>query len=133
MKKLSALLLCIVLACSLIACGSDKTDSSAPAEAGNPAIVKYIESLPDSVYDNAEANNMKLKLEARGNSIVEIYTYTVDVAPNASELLEKAIEGAKSQFEAEVDVLQQECPEIESKIVEYFDKDGNLLATAEFF
>ena len=66
--------------------------------------------------------------------MVYIYQYTVDVGDVSAirDGLEAAMESLSSNFEGILDQLQSAVPEAESVIVEYLDKDGQLIYSKEY-
>ena len=79
-------------------------------------------------------SGMNISLKARGNSLVFSYQYDIDIeiTDQIKSALEQALSSMSSFFETSLTQIQQEIPEVESVIVEYCDKEGNLIISKEF-
>ena len=133
MKKLTALLLCLVLCLSLAACNSRETASS-----GNtPAIEAFLESSweqMDQLTDSFEGSGMEMDLSVQDNWLVYTCRYPLDAGDSEiiKSTLASSTEAFSSTYEAILAALKAEVPSTESVIVEYVDKDGNELFSKEF-
>ncbi len=81
-----------------------------------------------NVLESTKASGMDLKLEAKGNNLVYVYTYNISVEDNATELLEQSLEASDASFKLSADSIRKENPDIDKVIWSYYDMDGNLLA-----
>ena len=101
------------------------------------AIENYIGTIQDQMDQLTSAmqnSGMNISLKARGNSLVFSYQYDIDIeiTDQIKSALEQALSSMSSFFETSLTQIQQEIPEVESVIVEYCDKEGNLIISKEF-
>lgn len=96
--------------------------------------IALIQPQIDAMQESLEESGQKLDIIARDKSLVYIYQYTVDVGDVSAirDGLEAAMEALSSNFEGILDQLQSAVPEAESVIVEYLDKDGQLIYSKEY-
>ena len=96
--------------------------------------VTLIQPQIDAMKESLEESGQKLDIIARDKSLVYIYQYTVDVGDVSAirDGLEAAMESLSSNFEGILDQLQSAVPEAESVIVEYLDKDVQLIYSKEY-
>lgn len=129
LRILTSYVLCAALCLSLAACGGKK-DAGAELQ-------KYIESQQeeiDQLKSTMEAAGMKLEVEVNGNSLVYRYQFTTDVGETEEikASLEQGMDAEASTFESLASQLKDEVSGAESIIVEYLDKDNNVLLSREF-
>lgn len=138
MKKVkrifTSLVLCLSLCLSVAACGGKKEASSG---ANNSALEEYIsasQSQIDEMSSAIEAQGMKLSVEVRGNSLVYVYQYTTDVGDTETvkTALEQSMDAMEESFTTALSQVKAEVAETESMIVEYLDKDGNIILSKEY-
>lgn len=127
MKKLLVAVCCLVMCLSFASCGGS----------GAGSMDKYISSIQsqiESMKASLESSGMKIELVQRENSLVYRYQFTTDVGDTATvkEYLESEMEKQASTFEAGLKELKQKVSGAESLIVEYVDKDGNVIFSKEY-
>ena len=138
MKKVTRILtsfvLCLSLCLSMAACGGKKESSS---DGNNSALEEYIsanQAQIDEMSSAMEGQGMKLSVEVRGNSLAYVYQFTTDVGD--TETIKSGLEQSMSTMEETFNTLfsqiKEEVAETESMIVEYLDKDGNVILSKEF-
>lgn len=139
-SALLALFLCVTLCLSLGACGKDDGGSKedvTPTEAAESKIAEFIESAEEQL-DSMRASfgdTMDMQLEARGSSMVYVFQYKEDTGMDNETMaaaLDSALDAMSSTFTTILDALKTEVPEAESIIVEYKDKDGEVITSKEF-
>lgn len=81
-----------------------------------------------------EGQGMKISVEVRGNSLAYVYQFTTDVgdAETIKSGLEQSMSAMEETFNTLLSQVKAEVAETESMIVEYLDKDGNVLLSKEF-
>ena len=156
MKKLLAVLSCLTICLSFAACG-DKDESSAEkaeskasvesssvVESESSADVSEGKTIQDFIDENKETfdvlkdslkdSGMEMDILARENSLVYTYKYTTDVGDTETvkAALDQGLESQKDTFVQVLDSLKLAVPATESVIVEYLDKDGNIITSGEF-
>lgn len=100
------------------------------------SVADYIATIQDELDQSIASlkdSGMGLKVEARGNSLV--YSYQYDSISNSDALkasLDQAMETMASTFETVLKSLKKEVASAESVIVEYLDKDGEVITSKEF-
>lgn len=127
MKKLLVAVCCLVMCLSFASCGGS----------GAGSMDKYISSIQsqiESMKETLESSGMKIELVQRENSLVYRYQFTADIGDTATvkEYLESEMEKQASTFEAGLKELKQKVSGAESLIVEYVDKDGNVIFSKEY-
>ena len=134
MKKFLALLmaaLMIVSVCALASCGGNKSKSLSEniTEPTNPAVEEYVNANKDAVEMDDE--EMSMKVYAKGNSVVfDCVLKTVNPSDVTDEVKEFADEMI-SEFGSLVELMQSECPEVESIIINYYDAKGGVILSKE--
>ena len=159
MKRLLAVLSCMAICLSFAACGakddssdekseskasvesSEITESKDEASSENAAEGKtaqdYIDENKetfDVLIDNMKGTGQELKVIARGNSLVYSFKYSGEIKDpeaektNLNNMFEVQNEAYKQIFNS----LKADIPSIESFIIEYLDKDGNVITSGEF-
>ncbi|MCI9274117.1 MAG: DUF4854 domain-containing protein [Clostridiales bacterium] len=136
MKKVIALVFCLVFCFSFAACNK-QTPAGDSGSGNNQAIESYIEKSKDQLDQLAgtfESSGMKLSISARGNALVYTCKYTIDIEDTATVKsgLETAMESMSSTFQTILAGLKKEVSSAESLIVEYLDKDGKEIYSKEF-
>ena len=101
--------------------------------------VKKVQTIVDQAQDQiatmkAQAGGqMDIEIEARGTSIVYKYTMLMDLGGlDIKDELEKQLDAQKATFEALVTMLKTQRVTDPSVIVEYLDKDGNMILEKEY-
>lgn len=126
----TALLLCLVMLVSLAACG-------AVGGSDTDKLNRFIESAQGEL-ENMRASfgdTVDVKLEARDKSLVYIFQYKEDTGLDNETLkqaLDSAMEGMSSTFTTVLSAVKGQVASVESVIVEYLDKDGELITSIEF-
>ena len=138
-SALLALLLCLTLCLSLCACGKDDTKKgdATPEDAAEAKIAAFIESAEDQLESmkSSFGDTMDMQLEARGSSMVYVFQYLEDTGMDNETMaaaLDSALDAMSSTFTTILDSLKTEVPEAESIVVEYKDKDGEVITSKEF-
>ena len=155
MKKLLAILSCLTICLSFAACG-DKDDSSAEKAESKAAVESSVaeseasadasegKTIQEFIDENKETfdvlkdslkdSGMEMDILARENSLVYTYKYTIDVGDTETvkATLDQGLESQKDTFVQILDSLKLTVPTTESVIVEYLDKDGNIITSGEF-
>ncbi len=117
------------------------TTTTSAATESQAADTQSVEAYVASMQDEIEAlvgsmmgDDMGLQILARGNSLVYQYQYSIDLGDTdvAKQVLEQALDMQDATFESVFDSLKAEVPSAESVIIEYLDKDGNLLLSKEY-
>ena len=159
MKRLLAVLSCMAICLSFAACGakddssdekseskasvesSEVTESKDEASSENAAEGKTIQDFIDEnketfdvLKDSLKDSGMEMDIIARGNSLVYTYKYSIDVgdAETVKATLDQGLESQKETFVQVLNSLKLVVPATESVIVEYLDKDGNVITSGEF-
>ena len=127
MKKLLVAVCCLVMCLSFASCSGS----------GAGSMDKYISSIQsqmESMKDTLDSSGMKLELVQRENSLVYRYQFTTDIgdADAAKQTLENGMEQMASTFQAGLKELKEQVSGAESLIVEYVDKDGNVIVSKEY-
>lgn len=153
MKKLLAVLSCLAMCLSFAACGekdessAEKTESKATVESSDAqtevssaaasedmTIDEFIKENKDTfetLKDALNGTGMEMDILARGNSLVYSYKFTTDTATDKATL-DQGLETQKETFVQVLKSLQTVVPSAESVVVEYLDKDGNVISSGEF-
>lgn len=113
---------------------STATESQA---ADKQSVEAYVASMQDEIealVGSMAGDGMGLQILARGNSLVYQYQYSMDLGDTdaVKQALEQALDTQDATFESVLDSLKAEVPSAESVIIEYLDKDGNLLFSKEY-
>ena len=143
MKKLLALLLTLVFALSLVACGApasnddDATSSTASVvDSVNQDIVNFISTQQETIdsIEESYAGVLGLELEARGNSLVYKYNYLSDLGDISlvKTSLDSSLESSAETFASSLTTMQLAVPGMESLIIEYYDMNGTLITSREY-
>lgn len=164
MKKVWTLIACFAACLSLAACGTDSNSSTpgstvattttakteaadktekttaATKEQGSAAgmtLEAYIASIQDSIDQMSaatESSGMKMKVFARGKSLVYSYQYTIDLGDTSllKSTFEQALASTESTFSSVLSAMKLVVPDAESVTVEYLDKAGKVIVSKEF-
>ena len=145
MKKVFAAIACLAICLSMAACAGNPAggkDSSQPTQTQTDkgdngldiagyiaASQKEIDQLTASLKDSG----MELKVIARGNSLVYSYQYTtISSSDVMKSTLDKAMESTVDTFNTVLKDLKKQVKSAESVIVEYLDKEGEVITSKEF-
>ena len=164
MKKVWTLIACFAACLSLAACGTDsnsstpgstvattttakteaadKTEKTTAATKGQGSaagmtLEAYIASIQDSIDQMSaatESSGMKMKVFARGKSLVYSYQYTIDLGDTSllKSTFEQALASTESTFSSVLSAMKLVVPDAESVTVEYLDKAGKVIVSKEF-
>ena len=152
MKKITAILLALLLCLSFAACGNtnkaevtptpEATPTATPEPTEEPteepltleAYIAGIQSEIDEMTAAMAAEGMSIEILARENSLVYSYKYQEDVADAETmrAALEEATEAQASVFQALYTQLKGDIPALESITVEYLAADGTVLSSSAF-
>ena len=97
----------------------------------------YIASIQDSIDQMSaatESSGMKMKVFARGKSLVYSYQYTIDLGDTSllKSTFEQALASMESTFSSVLSAMKLVVPDAESVTVEYLDKAGKVIVSKEF-
>lgn len=97
----------------------------------------YIASIQDSIDQMSaatESSGMKMKVFARGKSLVYSYQYTIDLGDTSllKSTFEQALASTESTFSSVLSAMKLVVPDAESVTVEYLDKAGKVIVSKEF-
>ena len=121
MKKLLVVLCCLVMCLSFAAC----SNNTATVE----SYISSIQSDIDTMKESMGISGANLDVTARGNSMVYSFQFTTDVGDTSliKDSLSSAMDQMASTFENGFQELKAKVSSAESIIVEYLDKDGNVI------
>lgn len=106
------------------------------AEETSASMEEFIASISDQIDQlSGSMDGMgTLEVIARGNSLVYQFQYTMDLGDTSviQPMLEQTMDTLTSTFESIYDVLKLAVPDAQSLVVEYLDKDGNMLVYREY-
>lgn len=110
------------------------TQTTAP---GSQTMESFIASMKDELDQMSaamESSGMTLSVSARGKSLVYSYKYTIDVGDLSliKPTLEQMMDSLSSTFEGVLTSLRLVVPDAQSVIVEYLDKDGQVIVSKEY-
>ena len=124
MKKLLSIFMILVMVLSFASCSSSK-EVKAYVEA-NQAQVEATQKATGGVFE-------KVEMEARGKSVVYMYTYAEkQVDKDTVLLLEESFDSTQDAMQEVLVLMRDNCPQIESVIYEYYNGSGKLLMTREY-
>ena len=141
MKKIIALMLALVLALGLVACGAAGSGDKAPAK--DPAqekIEKFVEENKKELLESMEASfatssgmtcTSSIKVEGKGFVIQININEMEDIDADTKALLQEIYDGMGDVFKGSLEQMQTELPELEYFKVLVCEKDGDVLATIE--
>ena len=127
-KILAVVFVVLMLAMTMTSCGmSDSEKVAAQLEKGGSAIESSFSSFKDNYGFDIDyyAKDCSIVLE------VNIGTEVADVDTVKTQL-DTALNSVDSTMTASVEQMRKECPEVESLIFVYVDKDGTELTSKEF-
>ncbi len=127
MKKILAVFLAIILCAGLVACGEATTNEKLNdfIKAGE----SDLNTLKEAYKDTCEVD-----VYAEKDSIVYRYQYIIDVGDRdeAKKSLESGFNAQTETINQTIETIRLTIPELDSLIVEYYDKEGKLLAKREY-
>ena len=128
MKKLTTLLLAVLMVFTLVACGSEED---------NAKLVEYVEengrTLEDSMEESFSGSGLtcNAKVDVEGNGFV--FTIKIDgidgLTSEQKDLMQETYDGMGSVFDASLSMMQSELPELEELTIKVCEEDGDLIAT----
>ena len=135
MKKLSVFLFTLLMMVCISAC-----NDSVPSETQDNSIAvieAYIDQLMQtqemqSSIEYCKANNMDHCLEARRDTLVYKYTYTVLLPDSAKDVLLAQYDSAKDLLIPLAEGVKQEISAVKTVVWEYYNADGTLIAKFPF-
>ena len=113
---------------------SESEETAASTNSNMDAFIASIQGQIDQMAASVESSGMGLDVVARGNSLVYIYQYNIDLGDTSliKGSLESALDSMSDVFTSVLDSLRLVVPDAESVIVEYLDMEGNIIASKEF-
>ena len=113
---------------------SESEETAASTNSNMDAFIASIQGQIDQMAGSVESSGMGLDVVARGNSLVYIYQYTIDVGDTSlvKDSLERSLDSMSDTFTSILDSLKLTVPDAESVIVEYLDMNGNVILSKEF-
>ena len=111
---------------------TDKTSSAAGEQ--TMTLEELVALSQDEIKDLSESlkqMGLEVKLEARNKSMVYSYRY-IGEAMLSKEQLDANLEAAKDTFSSVLSGTKQAEPDTKSLIVEYLDKNGDVITSREF-
>ena len=137
MKRIIAVALAILLVLSLAACGSTSGSAATPA-AKNAKIATFVESNKQELLETMESSfaesagmtcTSDIKVEGMG-FVISININELDnIDDAAKEMLQQTYDAMSGTFDAALETMQQDLPELEYFEVQVCEQDGDLLAT----
>lgn len=131
MKKLLAIVLCLVFCLSLVACGGNTASDSAK-------VAKYVNenkeelvSAMESSFSASSAMGCEVDVKAVGNGMVidvNIAGFN-DIPDEQKELLQSTYDAMSSTFDTMLEDLKAEVPEFGYITINVNEEDGDNLAT----
>ena len=131
MKKLLAIVLCLVFCLSLVACGGNADSDSAK-------VAKYVNenkeelvSAMESSFSASSAMGCEVDVKAVGNGMVidvNIAGFN-DIPDEQKELLQSTYDAMSSTFDTMLEDLKAEVPEFGYITINVNEEDGDNLAT----
>lgn len=113
----------------------DETDTE--EESVSYTLEEYVELMQDVAADmsaSLEESGLAVYLEARGNSLVYVYQYTIDVgdADAVKAALEESMSSLDETNQGLLADLQKVVPDAKSLVYEYLDMEGNVITSIEY-
>ena len=124
MKKLTALLLAVLMVFTLVACGSEED---------NAKLVEYVEENGRALEESFSGSGLtcNAKVDVDGNGFV--FTIKIDgidgLTSEQKDLMQETYDGMGSVFDASLSMMQSELPELEELTIKVCEEDGDLIAT----
>ena len=131
MKKIIAIVLCLVFCLSLVACGGNTvSDSAKVAKYVNENKTELVSGMEAS-FASASAMGCEVDVKAVGNGMVsEVNIVGLDNVPAEQKtLLQTTYDSMASTFEGMLEELQTELPECGYISINVNEEDGDKLAT----
>ena len=131
MKKLLAIVLCLVFCLSLVACGGNTASDSAK-------VAKYVNenkeelvSAMESSFSASSAMGCEVDVKAVGNGmVIDVNIAGFNNIPDEQkELLQSTYDAMSSTFDTMLDNLKAEVPEFGYITINVNEEDGDNLAT----
>ena len=134
MKKLTISLFALLMAVTITGCAQSTTSDT---HSSIPVIEAYIDQLMQTQemkesIEFCKANNMDHELEARKDTLVYKYTYTVPVAANTKDLLNTQYNSLKDALAPIAELIKSEAPAVKTVIWEYYSMGGDLITSFSF-
>ncbi len=148
MKKLLAALLSVTMLFAATACteksdnGSNKSNSNSGGQnvvavESNSEVADYVTELKNSadwktVKNTLAEQGLDVDIEAQGNNIVYIYTYTTAFTDDQEDSI---VEYMESYFDTVLNLdgmvaeIKKEVPAVDGIVIELYASDGDLLLT----
>lgn len=128
--RITAIFMCLVLCLSMFACSK-------------PTLSDYVnsddfQSQVKELSSSYESQGITLEVTTRDNSLVYKCQYTEDMDAETLKLVKESLDTAlagssmTSAFSNILSTVKEAVPETESIIVEYLDKDGNVITSYEY-
>jgi hypothetical protein len=128
--KISAVFICLALCLSLFSCGKTKLETFIDSD--------DFQSQVEEMSSSYESQGLKLSVSARGQSVVYTCQYTSELDEETIASMKKTLDNALSDssmtsaFENILSTVKENVSDTESVIVEYTDKDGNVITSYEY-
>ncbi|MBR2934521.1 MAG: DUF4854 domain-containing protein [Oscillospiraceae bacterium] len=134
MKKIFTALLAILVIVSMTACTAPVSATEDDSIATIEAYIDQLMQMEDmqATIEYCKTNNMIHQLEARKDTFVYKYTYTVPVLDNAKELLNSQYGSFESTLSSVAEGLKVSVPAIKTVVWEYYSMDGELITSFSF-
>ena len=131
MKKLLAIVLCLVFCLSLVACGGNAdSDSAKVAKYVNENKEELISAM-ESSFSASSAMGCEVDVKAVGNGmVIDVNIAGFNNIPDEQkELLQSTYDAMSSTFDTMLDNLKAEVPEFGYITINVNEEDGDNLAT----
>ena len=112
---------------------ADKAENAgATTDMSAEEIVELLKDDPSvkSEFESLEAQGLTCKLEARNNSLVYIYQYTVDIGD--ANTIKAGLDAQKDTYKSLADSNLKIFTGIDDIIFEFLDKNGNVITSYTF-
>ena len=131
MKKLLAIVLCLVFCLSLVACGGNTgSDSAKVAKYVNENKEELVSAM-ESSFSASSAMGCEVDVKAVGNGmVIDVNIAGFNNIPDEQkELLQSTYDAMSSTFDTMLDNLKAEVPEFGYITINVNEEDGDNLAT----